>query len=341
MANREKERRPGIPRMVVKIGISIVFGLGAFGLSQMLDENAEGQMLLAIGASVFVSGIAFVVQFLTEVESRLEVLQDSMAKVEERYEHHSQEIARTTKEQFEKINDATQLFGAVEASALRIDPVTQLVRDATTVARGRDSLVSRFAQFEIARLSGYLKHLGQQAAVTYDGEDRDWLLGLTRAALKTIDATSLTTTDAGGRGSMDGGLWTGDLGQKYLVAQQTAARRQVKIRRIFIFDRPEFKDDKDLVNILRQHITAGVEVRTLTPRQDDYAFTDFIIFDGELCYQTQPASPYGDSRPIIATTVLMTAPDPVQERIAHFEELWNAATPYTLPAAIPTQQQRV
>jgi hypothetical protein len=326
--------------MVVKIAISILFGLGAFGLSQMLDERAEGQMLLAIGGSVFVSGVAFVVQFLTEVESRLEVLQDSMRQVEERYEHHSQQIARVTKEQFEKISDATELFGAVEASALRIDPITQLVRDATTVAQRGDSLVSRFAQSEITRLSGYLKHLGQQAAVRYEGEDRDWLLGLTRAAMRTIDATSLTTTDAGGRSFMDGGLWNGDLGQKYLVAQQTAGRRQVKIRRIFIFDRPEFKDDKDLVNILRQHIQAGVEVRTLTPSQDHYSFTDFIVFDGELCYHTQPASPFGDSRPIIASTVLITAPDQVQERIAYFEGLWSEAAPYALPAAIPTQQQR-
>jgi uncharacterized protein DUF6879 len=326
--------------MIVKIAVAVMFGLGAFALSQTLDAKTEGQTLLAIGTSVFVSGIAFVVQFLLDVEARVEVLQDSMRQVEERYEHHSQEIARMTREQFEKINDATELFGAVEASALRIDRVTQLVRDATTVARDRDSLVSRFAQSEIVRLSGYLKDLGQQAAVAYEGEDRDWLLGLTRAAVKTIDATSLTTTDAGGRSFMDGGLWTGDLGQKYLVAQHTAGRRQVKIRRIFIFDRPEFKDDKDLVNILRQHIAAGVEVRTLTPSQDHYSFTDFIVFDGELCYQTQPASPFGDSRPIIASTVLITAPDRVQERIAHFEELWKEATPYTLPAAIPTQPTR-
>jgi hypothetical protein len=326
--------------MVVKIAISIVFGLGAFGLSQMLDESTEGQLLLAIGASVYVSGIAFVVQFLIDVESRLEHLQDSIGQVEERYELHSQEVSRMTREQFEKINAATQLFGAVEASALRIDRITQLVRDATTVAQRGDHLVSRFAQSEITRLSGYLKDLGQQAAVTYEGEDRDWLLGLTRAAAKTIDATSLTTTDAGGRSFMDGGLWTGDLGQKYLVAQQTAGRRQVKIRRIFIFDRPEFKDDKDLVNILRQHIAAGVEVRTLTPSQDQYSFTDFIVFDGELCYQTQPASPFGDARPIIASTVLITAPDRVQERIAYFEELWNGATPYALPAVIPTQPTR-
>jgi hypothetical protein len=323
--------------MIVKIAVAVMFGLGAFALSQTLDARTEGQTLLAIGTSVFVSGIAFVVQFLLDVEARIEVLQDSMRQVEERYEHHSQEIARMTREQFEKINDATELFGAVEASALRIDRVTQLVRDATTVARDRDSLVSRFAQSEIVRLSGYLKDLGQQAAVAYEGEDRDWLLGLTRAAVKTIDATSLTTTDAGGRSFMDGGLWTGDLGQKYLVAQHTAGRRQVKIRRIFIFDRPEFKDDKDLVNILRQHIAAGVEVRTLTPSRDHYSFTDFIVFDGELCYQTQPASPFGDSRPIIASTVLITAPDRVQARIAHFEELWKEATPYTLPAVIPTQ----
>ena len=114
----------------------------------------------------------------------------------------------------------------------------------------------------------------------------------------------------------------------------------MKIRRIFIFDRPEFKDDKDLVNLLRQHIAAGVEVRTLTAGADAYSFTDFIVFDGELCYQTQPASQFGDIRPIIATTLLITAPDRVQERIAQYEELWAAATPFTPPATVPTQSTR-
>ena len=37
---------------------------------------------------------------------------------------------------------------------------------------------------EIARLSGYLQDLGQGGDVTYEGEDRDWLLGLTKVATR-------------------------------------------------------------------------------------------------------------------------------------------------------------
>src|SRR5690606_6212785 len=108
------------------------------------------------------------------------------------------------REEITKVSAATELFGAVEASALRTDVVTQLVRNATSVKRAETPLVFEFAQAEINRLSGYLRDLGQQADVVYDGEDRDWMLGLTRAASESIDATSLTTVDAGGRGSVDG-----------------------------------------------------------------------------------------------------------------------------------------
>ena len=339
-ADRSVSRPPprrGLAALAMKVMISVAIGLGAFALSQALYHDTETQLLLGIGAAVLVCGIAFMVQFLLDVESRIGYLQDSMREATQRDEHHRREVARMTDEQLEKINDATELFGAVEASALRTDRVTQLVRDAATVARRSDSLVSRFAQYEFSRLSGYLRALGQHAAVPYEGEDRDWLLGLTRVASSTIDATSLTIADPGGGPFTDGGRWTGDLGQKYLVAQQAAVRRGVTIRRIFILDRPEFVDDKTLVHVLRQYLAAGVQVRTLAPGADRYPFTDFIVFDGELCYLTQPASRLGDSRPIVASTTLITAPDSVQERIAQYEELWEAATVYTAAPAIPNQ----
>ena len=336
-----RKRQGPLARVLTKIGVSAFFGALALGLSLTLDGSAEAHTLLAIGTSVFVSGIAFVVQFLVDVETRVDQLTDSMAKVGDKYEEHSRASEETIRLQFEKINAATELFGAVEASALRIDATTQLVRDATAAVRSSSALVSKFAQGEIGRLAGYLEALGQGADVPYDGEDRDWLLGLTKAATVSIDATSLTTVDAGGRGFMDGGLWNSDLGHKYLQEQHAAVKRGVKIRRIFIFDRPEFQHDKDLLNILRRHVAIGVEVRTLAPGLDRYSFIDFIVLDGELVYQSQPESRLGDSRPIIATTTLVTKPERVFRRLQQYHELWESATEFIPPPAIPSMRESV
>jgi hypothetical protein len=184
-------------------------------------------------------------------------------------------------------------------------------------------------------LSGYLKILGQGGDLNYEGEDRDWLLGLTQVATKSIDATSLTTIDAGGRGFIDGGLWTSDLGQRYLEAQHEAIeKRKVEIRRIFIVDRRELQNHPELNAVMRQHAEIGVQVKTLRPEimsTRRASLVDFIVFDGVLSYQVAPASRIEENRPIIAMTTLMTNPSRVQDRIARFRDLWEAAQDFVVP----------
>lgn len=314
-----------------------MFGLIAFLLAQGLDAQVGAPVILGIGASVFVSGVAFLTQFLVDVEGRIDTVEATLQSVEHRYDQHNEETRQMITDEFKKINAATELFGAVEASALKTDSVTQLVKNSTAVKRDIPPLVFDFAQAEIMRLSGYLKVLSHAGDVVYEGEDRDWLLGLTRVASTTIDATSLTTVDAGGRGFVDGGLWNSDLGQRYLEAQRDAVRKDVDIRRIFIIDRPELQEDADFVNILRQHVDIGVTVRTLMA--DDIAATrrasliDFIVIDGVLSYQATPASRVANRPPTIATTTLVTDVNRVAERIARYEDLWTNAQPFVYPAS--------
>jgi hypothetical protein len=318
-------------RLIGKIAVSVMFGVIAFLLAQGLDAQVGTPVILGVGASVFVSGVAFLTQFLIDVEVRIDTVESTLRSVEDRYEYHNRDTRRMITGEFTKINAATELFGAVEASALRTDAVTQLVKNSTGVTRDTPSLVFDFAQAEIMRLSGYLKVLGHAGDVVYEGEDRDWLLGLTRVASMTIDATSLTTVDAGGRGFVDGGLWNSDLGQRYLEVQRDAIKKGVVIRRIFIIDRPELQEDADFVNILKQHVDIGVTVRTLMA--DDIAATrrasliDFIVIDGVLSYQATPASRVANRPPTIATTTLVTDGDRVAERIARYEDLWVNADP--------------
>jgi hypothetical protein len=352
--------KPGRFDVVTKIGISTIFGLLAFGISTLIDSHVGTSVIVGVAVSAFVGGVAFITQFLMEVDERLDTVgrglqnlesryarlegsyvehvaklegsyAEHVAKLEGSYTEHVDATSKLIRDEFTKINDATKLFGLVEASALKTDAMTQLVKNSTSIPQGTPPLVFDFAQGEIARLSGYLKELGQGGDVTYEGEDRDWLLGLTKVATSTIDATSLTTVDAGGRGFVDGGLWSSDLGHHYLEAQREAIRRGVQIRRIFILDRPDLQNDADLTSILNDHVAIGVNVRILRPIEVIPAWRaalfDFIVIDGALSYQPTAASRTNEQgRPVIITTTLVTNGTRVQERIERFKDLWDSAS---------------
>jgi hypothetical protein len=316
-----------------KIIITLAVGLLVFILTYEFGVSDQARLLLGLGTSIYVSGLAFVIQFLVDVENRIERVEVATRRVERRHDQHDRQTEQMIRDEFEKINEATKLFGAVEASALNSDAVTQLVQNSTRVVRSTGSLVSDFAQGEIARLSTYLRDLGQGADVTYEGEDRDWLLGLTRVAKTSIDATSLTTVDAGGRSFVDGGLWTSGFGLQYLEEQRRAIEAGVEVRRVFIFDRPELQNDRDVVRILKEHKDIGVKVRALAPDRIPGTrramLFDFVVIDGVLSYQVTPATRVEDSnRPVIATTTLVTDPDRVRERIGRYRDLWNSGVDF-------------
>jgi hypothetical protein len=326
-------------RIPVKIMITALFGAVGYGLSYLVDSN-NSHLVLSVGTSLYVAGIVLVIQFLYDVEQRLEAMEhayDNMehiydsnaAAVEERLSSGFKTIEDRISSGFKQINEATELFALVEASALKTDAMTQLVRNSTRV-EASPPLVFEFAQSEIARLSEMLKTVSEGADVTYEGEDRDWLLGLTKVVNATIDATSLTTVDAGGKGFIDGGLWSSDLGQRYLDVQREAIKRGVAIRRIFIMDRPELLTDPDFISICRMHAELSIAVRILDPSKIPGirrgSLFDFVIFDGVLSYQATPASRVGDrTRPVIINTQLVTRPLAVQDRIQRFQDLWKAA----------------
>ena len=151
----------------------------------------------------------------------------------------------------------------------------------------------------------------------YDGEDRDWLLGLTREAEISIDAISLSTVDAGVHG-LDGGLWTSDLGIRYLELQREAIARKVRIRRIFVFENEEMARDESFQRITQMQRDVGVEVRMLDhqliPHWMQSMIFDFIVFDGAISYETTPATTFAVSqtKPGILRTRLAPMPARVQ-----------------------------
>lgn len=309
-------------RFRMEVVRKIFFTLLIGGIAYYITDLSNQSQTWSLAAGVFIGGITVVVQFLNDFENRLE-------KVENGQEDRSAKMRSLIEEGFAKTNEATELFQAVEASALQTDAVTQLVRHSTQIAPDSPLLVYEFAQFQINQMSRFLKELGEGGEVSYDGEDRDWLLGLTMQCQNTIDATSLSNVDAGGK-SFDGGLWTSDLGQRYLEHQREAARRGVIIRRVFIIDRPEQTNEEEFLRICRQQKDLGIKVRVLNQSEISDSLKnllfDFVIFDSVISYQVTPGSRTEDNmKPTIVNTHLVLQSERVRERMRRFEDLWASA----------------
>jgi hypothetical protein len=306
-------------RILRKVVVSLVMGALAYAITELSEQPQIWSIML----SVFIGGVTLVVQFLIEFESRL-------ARVETAKEVHSAKIERMVENGFAKINEATELFSLVEASALRTDAVIQLVRHSTQIDPTAPALVFRFAQSEIGRMSEFLKEIGEGGTVLYEGEDRDWLLALARNAEWSVDATSLTTVDAGGRGFVDGGLWSNDLGRRYLEVQRDAVQQGVQIRRVFILHRADLATDPDLITACRLQREIGIDVRVLdssaipSTRRD--SLFDFVLFDESISYEVTPATRVEDTaRPTIVNTRLELNSTRVKDRIQRFKDLWESA----------------
>lgn len=310
--------RPRTKAVVRKIFFTLFIGGTAFFVTNLSDQSLLGELTI----SVLIGGITLLAQFLNDFENRLE-------KVEERREEHSVEMCSLIEAGFVRTSKATELFQAVEASPLQTDAVIELVRHSTRIAPASPPLVHGFAQLQIDRLSEFLKELSGGGVLEYDGEDTDWMLGLTMRAEHTIDAISLSTVDAGGNG-FGGGLWTSDLGRRYLTLQKEAMSRGAAIRRIFIIG-PGQTSEADFLHICQQHKNLGIEVRVLE-RSETLGATlfDFVVFDGVLSYEVTPASLIEDSmRPTIVKTHLILRPERVRERMQRFEDLWASARELT------------
>lgn len=313
----EVANRPDSPRRIMrKVVVSCVIG----GVSYAITELTGQPQIWSITLSVFLGGVTLVVQFLIEFEIRL-------GRVEIAENRHSERMELLVTDGFARVNEATELFRLMERSPLPTETVTELVRHSTLITPNVPALVSGFAHAEIARVSSLLKELSDSGSMVYDGEDRDWLLTLTREAATAIDATSLTTVDAGREGYTLGGLWTSDLGQRYLDLQREAIQRGVKVRRIFI---ALHQDDPGFASVCRQQQEIGIDVRVLDSasipdRLRDWLF-DFILFDDAISYEVTPSSRVEDTgRPTIVNTRLELHRDRIRNRVRRFQDLWESA----------------
>ena len=305
-----------ILRKVLVTGIIGAFG---FGLTELILPNGEFSWI----ASIFLGSVAFVTQFLTDVERRLD-------SVEYTYRTESTNSRKMIHKEFSQLNEASGLFERIEESPLPNEEQLLLIHSLTRVSRDVDPLVFRLISSEVKRLRTFVDELNHNRETTYDGEDRDWLLTLTENVEHDISAISLHTVDVGGRHFL-----LSDLGRRYIAEQAKAIKRGVRIRRIHVLD-PSNPDEDILHEICRRQREVGIEVRVLNPEKHD-ALIDFVLFDGVLSYETTPASQHtGDNDPIIVNTRLMNKPERRAKRAEDFEVLWEDAMPFRRSIAGPT-----
>jgi hypothetical protein len=274
---------------VGKVFRKIVIALQVGGLTYLITGLTDQPQIWVLTVTVFIGGITLVVQFL---------------------------------------NNIAYLLGNFEKKK-KADATTQLGLNFTQFRPNSSPLAYGFAQLQINQLSQFLKGLSEDGQVSYDGEDRDWILGLTMQSRATIDATSSSTIDAGSK-SYDGGLWTSDLGQRYLELQREAIRRGVAIRRIFILDNSRLTMESDFLRICRRQQDLGIHTRVLDqstiPHDLKNLLFDFIVFDGDISYEVTPTSRVEDTMKLTTVkTHLVLQSDRVEERMRQFEIFWSAA----------------
>ncbi|MFJ8537610.1 DUF6879 family protein [Streptomyces sp. NPDC093591] len=279
-----------MPKMFWRILITASAAGGAFLLTSILDQD-DGNIWQWV-ASIVIGSAALIVQYLIDFGERFE-------KVDTR---------------FNEILAATTLFSQVDGSVLRSDEVTRLVLGYTKVREQGGDIVQAFAEKELGRLAKTMEGLGSGSAEC-PGENHEWLIDITDCVKMTLDATST---------SVDREFWTSGPAERYLAAQEKAIRRRgVEIRRLFVVRVPE-EVTPELRALCedqrRRGIEARIAVRSLM--ESNPRVNDFIIFDGEMCYETKPdlqSNPDG--------TWLRAEPDHIEDRISQFAELWAATEP--------------
>ena len=231
---------------------------------------------------------------------------------------------------FARASRLAELSAKMERSGLGSPVLAEFLEAAGEIDERVNPMILRVARGEVERMTTFMRQLPGGGEIPYDGEDGEWLLGFTQAADASIDAISLSTVDAGVVG-LDGGLWTSDLGHRYLDEQRTAIRRGVLIRRIFVVASQKMAQDESFDRVTSKQRKAGVQVRMLAqeliPVYLQPMIFDFIIFDGAVSYETSAVKPFTGAQPGMLKTVLVPQPDHVRGLQQRFEQLWEAADP--------------
>ena len=296
--------------IVLKVGFPLLIGLITLVAANLGGMQVQNALELA---AIVAFAIALIL-FIVDTEIRLSAVGERVTAG------------------FAQTGRLAELSAKMEQSNLGSALLAEFIETASQVDERVNPLLQRVARREVERVTAFVRQLQVGGEISYDGEDRDWLLGLTQKAESSIDAISLSTVDAGVLG-LDGGLWTSDLGIRYLDNQRKAIARKVRIRRIFVVEREDMAHDESFLRVTQMQRNAGVQVRMLDQKLiPDYLQSmifDFIIFDRVVSYETAAGTPFTAGQPWPGTLRTRLAPEPtrVHDLEQRFEQLWERADP--------------
>jgi hypothetical protein len=306
----ERMTRSLVQGIVLKVGLPLLVGLITLVAANLGGMQVRNTLELA---AIVAFGIALII-FIVDTEIRISA------------------VGELVTAGFTRIGRLAELSAKMERSSLGPALLADFLETASQVDGRANPLLQRVARQEVTRVTAFVRQWQAGGEITYDGEDRDWLLSLTEEAESSIDAISLSTVDAGVLG-LDGGLWTSDLGIRYLDHQRKAIARNVRIRRIFVVEHEDMAHDESFLRVTQMQRNAGVQVRMLDQKLiPDYLQSmifDFIIFDGVVSYETAAGAPFtaGQPRPGTLRTRLAPEPKRVRDHERSFEQLWERADP--------------
>lgn len=342
------EREFQIPRVLRKTLIAMLSGGLSLGCA-MLISSASIVSVLTI--SIVISGVALVVDYLIELENTTREIETesrgAITEIAERMRLQNQSVARQVEEAHAKLFEhidgrlnalmsVPELFNLQRKRPSTAQSIVRVVRDAHSFEQQSSPLSMRFLEKKTTDFADLLRGLRAGHAV-YNGEDFDWMMTLTDTCEQTIDATSSTATDSGGRLKYSGGFWDSNQGLLYMEAQRLAVLdRRVRVRRLFILEYAQLTSDPFYVQLCRRQRAAGFDIRYLTrdmcrPELLNQ-LDDFIIFDNEIVYEAVPTPTPGEDRPTISRTEMIVARDLVARRARQYANLWDAALPCPDPA---------
>jgi hypothetical protein len=287
--------------------------------------------------SVLIGGIALLIQFLVDFERRQTSVERQLAEVGRGHAGLAGELERIVSGEIAKINDATALADRIDRSVLSPGSIRKLTALSAELAGRPLTLPYKVAQAEIDSAVHFLEQVTHAAEISYDGEDRDWLLALTQSSVASIDATSKVSGTPDGTGFTDEGFWDSELGIRYLEWQREALRRGVAVRRMFVLENLGLLRVPGFRQLCEHQRSLGIVVRLLDASALDpgrrMLVPALVIFDREVSYELTAGARFGDARaPYFIKTRLLVDPRVVRERVRLFEDFYALSVDYEPPA---------
>jgi hypothetical protein len=286
-------------------------------LDKVLNVSIADQLIITL----LIGGVTLLVQYLADFEHRLT-----------ESERLNREAIEALQGSIRRNFEGAELISAIERSAVRPEVLKLLIQRSSQLTPAARPLVQVLAASETGRLTETLQALADAHEVFYDGEDRDYLLALTRGMTGSLLACWATASaQEVGYGT---GFWLSDLGARYLELQRVAVRRGVIIQRIFFVESPEIVDQPPLNRVIAMQRGAGIDVRVLDGAEaaQDGGVSDYLVFDEQLCYVSTPVTRREITAPGQLTTRVLLAADLVANRRHRFAELWAKAAELSPPA---------